>query len=260
MGSGVSSLSSCFRPVHRTNHHHPDHNDVVFAASEPLDETLGHSFCYVRSSARFLSPTQSDRFISPSNSLRFSPSHEPGARTRPGLHETGFKAISGASVSANSSTPRTVLQLDNIYDDATDSVLGGFGGGVRGSIVNGFESTSSFSALPLQPVPRGGERDPSGPMERAGFFLSGPIERGALSGPLDPEPERAWTGRPGSLLGAARWPLREKEAEEGHFGDSEGVVPELLGEEAAALGGSGAQFRWTEGGPTAARGRGGAQD
>lgn len=188
MGSGVSSLSSCFRPVHRTNHHHPDHNDVVFAASEPLDETLGHSFCYVRSSARFLSPTQSDRFISPSNSLRFSPSHEPGARTRPGLHETGFKAISGASVSANSSTPRTVLQLDNIYDDATDSVLGGFGGGVRGSIVNGFESTSSFSALPLQPVPRGGERDPSGPMERAGFFLSGPIERGALSGPLDPNP------------------------------------------------------------------------
>ncbi|KAK9927905.1 hypothetical protein M0R45_025068 [Rubus argutus] len=182
MGSGVSSLSSCFRPAQRT----PDHNDVVFSASEPLDETLGHSFCYVRSSARFLSPTHSDRFLSPSNSLRFSPPHDPGARTRPGLPETCFKAISGASVSANSSTPRTVLQLDNIYDDATDSVLGGFGGGVRGSIVNGFESTSSFSALPLQPVPRGG--DPSGPMERGGFFLSGPIERGALSGPLDSNP------------------------------------------------------------------------
>ncbi|PQP95020.1 protein phosphatase 2C 29 [Prunus yedoensis var. nudiflora] len=177
MGSGVSSLSSCFRPVHRTNHHHPDHNDVVFAASEPLDETLGHSFCYVRSSARFLSPTQSDRFISPSNSLRFSPSHEPGARTRPGLHETGFKAISGASVSANSSTPRTVLQLDNIYDDATDSVLGGFGGGVRGSIVNGFETRATWRrARPL------------GPNGAGGFFLSGPIERGALSGPLDPNP------------------------------------------------------------------------
>ncbi|XP_061988371.1 protein phosphatase 2C 29 [Rosa rugosa] len=180
MGSGVSTLSSCFRSAHPT----PDHNDVVFSASEPLDETLGHSFCYVRSSARFLSPTQSDRFLSPSNSLRFSPPHE--TRTRPGLPETGFKAISGASVSANSSTPRTVLQLDNIYDDATESVNGGFGGGVRGSIVNGFESTSSFSALPLQPVPRGGE--PSGPMERGGFFLSGPIERGALSGPLDSNP------------------------------------------------------------------------
>nr|XP_011465169.1 PREDICTED: protein phosphatase 2C 29 [Fragaria vesca subsp. vesca] len=182
MGSGVSTLSSCFRSANRT----PDQNDVVFSASEQLDETLGHSFCYVRSSARFLSPTQSDRFLSPSNSLRFSPPHEAATRARVGLHETGFKAISGASVSANSSTPRTVLQLDNIYDDATESVLGGFGGGVRGSIVNGFESTSSFSALPLQPAPRGGE--PSGPMERGGFFLSGPIERGALSGPLESNP------------------------------------------------------------------------
>ncbi|KAF5477736.1 hypothetical protein F2P56_004353 [Juglans regia] len=188
MGSGVSSLLSCFRPENRTSNQ-PDHNqqDLVFAPSEPLDETLGHSFCYVRSSARFLSPTQSDRFLSPTSSLRFSPSHEPsGSRVRPGFPETGFKTISGASVSANSSTPRTVLQLDNIYDDATDTVLGttgAAGGGVRGSIVNGFESTSLFSALPLQPVPRGG--DPSGPMERGGFFLSGPIERGALSGPLD---------------------------------------------------------------------------
>ncbi|KAB1215889.1 Protein phosphatase 2C 29 [Morella rubra] len=191
MGSGVSSLLSCFRPVNRTSNQ-PDQNqqDVVFTASEPLDETLGHSFCYVRSSARFLSPTQSDRFLSPTGSQRFSPSHEPpGSRGRPGFHETGFKTISGASVSANSSTPRTVLQLDNIYDDATETVLGttgAGGGGVRGSIVNGFESTSSFSSLPLQPVPRGGGGgDPSGPMERGGFFLSGPIERGALSGPLD---------------------------------------------------------------------------
>ncbi|XP_050375816.1 protein phosphatase 2C 29 [Argentina anserina] len=184
MGSGVSTLSSCFRSATPT----PDQNDVVFSASEPLDETLGHSFCYVRSSARFLSPTQSDRFLSPSNSLRFSPPHDSTSAARSGRvgwHETGFKAISGASVSANSSTPRTVLQLDNIYDDATETVLGG-GGGVRGSIVNGFESTSSFSSLPLQPVPRGGE--PSGPMERGGFFLSGPIERGALSGPLESNP------------------------------------------------------------------------
>lgn len=185
MGGGLSSVFPCFTSVNRTNQ--PDHlqqQDVIFAASEPLDETLGHSFCYVPNSARFLSPTQSDRFLSPSHSLRFSPSHEPGGtRTRPGPPETVFKTISGASVSANTSTPRTVLQLENIYDDATESTLGGgVGGGVRGSIVNGFESTSSFSALPLQPVPRG---EPSGPMERGGFFLSGPIERGALSGPLD---------------------------------------------------------------------------
>ncbi|KAL6349331.1 hypothetical protein AAG906_033987 [Vitis piasezkii] len=175
MGSGLSQLCPCFVPASRTAVEEPE---VVFTASEPLDETLGHSFCYVRSSARFLSPTQSDRFVSPSHSLRFSPSHEPVGRARAGPPETGFKAISGASVSANTSTPRTVLQLENIYDDATDCV----GGGVKGSIVNGFESTASFSALPLQPVPRGGEA--SGPIDR-GFFMSGPIERGALSGPLD---------------------------------------------------------------------------
>lgn len=46
--------------------------------------------------------------------------------------------------------------------------------------VSGFESTSSFSAIPLQPVPRGGAYDAS---ERGPFFLSGPL--GALSGPLD---------------------------------------------------------------------------
>lgn len=207
MGGGLSTVFPCFTPANRTSHsdhhhHHDLHNhhnnnnnqDLIFTASEPLDETLGHSFVYVRSSARFLSPTHSDRFVSPSQSLRFSPSHDPAvSRTRAGLPEaTGFRTISGASVSANTSTPRTVLQLDNIYDDATETTLGCGavgGGGVRGSIVNGFESTASFCALPLQPVPRGGGGggggEPSGPMERGGFFLSGPIERGALSGPLD---------------------------------------------------------------------------
>ncbi|XWS62118.1 hypothetical protein CRYUN_Cryun07bG0183700 [Craigia yunnanensis] len=179
MGSGVSTLCPCFSPVTtRSNRQPENHPDLIFASSEPLDETLGHSFCYVRSSNRFLSPTPSDRFVSPSHSLRFSPSHDPKTRTGP---ETLFKAISGASVSANTSTPRTVLQLDNIYDDATENTLGY---GVKSSIVsgNGFESTSSFSALPLQPVPRGGAHDP---MERGGFFMSGPLERGAVSGPLE---------------------------------------------------------------------------
>lgn len=187
MGSGLSSFFPCFKPVNRTNRTQPDHNqqqpDLIFASSEPLDETLGHSFCYVRSSNRFLSPTSSDRFVSPSHSLRFSPTRSGPAQRGP-QPETGFKAISGASVSANTSTPRTVLQLDNIYDDATEPTFTG-GYGVKSSIVNvsGFESTSSFSALPLQPVPRGSAYDTS---ERGPFFLSGPLERGALSGPLDP--------------------------------------------------------------------------
>ena len=169
MGSnGLCNLFSCFKASSNHNHghghgHSHNHNQsqLVFAETEPLDETLGHSFCYVRSSARFLSPSHSDRILSPSNSLRFSPSH------RSDFPETAFKAISGASVSANSSVPKTVLQSED--DDTT---------------VNGFRGTASFSALPLQPAPRGGETLAS-ERERRAFFLSGPIESGALSGPLD---------------------------------------------------------------------------
>ncbi|XP_074329148.1 protein phosphatase 2C 29-like [Apium graveolens] len=166
MGSGISQLFPCINP--NPNSNKPPH-DIIFSGTEP-DETLGHSFCYVRSSTRFLSPTPSDHFISPSQSLRFSPSRDP---TRP---EPGFKAISGASVSANTSTPRTVLQLDNIYDDATGLVADS--GGVKSSIVNGFESTASFWSIPLQPC--------SGNEPANGFFMSGPIERGAMSGPIEP--------------------------------------------------------------------------
>uniref|UniRef100_A0A7N0UX12 PPM-type phosphatase domain-containing protein n=1 Tax=Kalanchoe fedtschenkoi TaxID=63787 RepID=A0A7N0UX12_KALFE len=188
MGGNFSQLCPCFHPSATSGavggcdgrQQQQQLPDVLFASSEPLDETLGHSFCYVRSSARFLSPTPSDRFLSPSHSLRFSPPHHDGSgKGRSGPPETGFRVISGASVSANSFTPRTVLQLDGEEDG------GGVGVGVdssglckSGSVVNGmFESTSSFSALPLQPN--------ASVTGEGGFFMSGPIERGALSGPLD---------------------------------------------------------------------------
>lgn len=191
MGAGFSQVFPCFSPAAAgPNGSEPD---IIFAANAPLDETLGHSFCYVRSSARFISPTHSDRFVSPSQSLRFD---DPRPSKPPGYPETGFRAISGASVSANTATPITVLQLDDICTDATDAAnhqnncssssgTKGFvaGAGPPNVLLDGFESTSSFSALPLQRAPRGGEH-PSGPLERA-FFMSGPIERGALSGPLD---------------------------------------------------------------------------
>lgn len=180
MGAGVSRLCSCFEPVQHRNNKKTDNQDVTIFTDEPLDETLGHSFCYVRSSARFLSPTHSDRFLSPeSTSLRFSPTHESVLRTRPDFRETAFKAISGASVSANSSVPKAVIQLE---EESSAAVGGGCGGDFvtgKGNIVNGFESTSSFSALPLQPVPRGGEF-----FEGSGYFLSGPIES-AHSGPIN---------------------------------------------------------------------------
>ncbi|GLT91195.1 hypothetical protein SLE2022_090950 [Rubroshorea leprosula] len=189
MGSGLSTFVPCFKPpseeTNRAGALRPARQrDLIFAASEPLDDTLGHSFCYVRSSNRFLSPTPSDRFLSPSHSLRFSPSHDLKARAGP---ETAFKTISGASVSANTSTPRTVLQLGNIYDNATEDTLGY---GVKSSIVNGngFESSSSFCALPLQPLPRGGGGAGRDQMERSGFFMSGPFERGAMSGPFEVNP------------------------------------------------------------------------
>ncbi|KAL2548009.1 putative protein phosphatase 2C 23 [Forsythia ovata] len=188
MGAGFSQVFPCFNPSAGANR---GEEGVIFSATEPLDETLGHSFCYVRSSARFVSPTHSDRFVSPSQSLRFDDPAQSQRPKAPGLPETGFRAISGASVSANTSTPRTVLHLDDIYDDATDSNNNnngnapGYLAGTRGSVVYGFESTSSFSALRLQPVPRDSKGEPpSGPLERA-FFMSGPIERGAMSGPLD---------------------------------------------------------------------------
>ncbi|PIA32707.1 hypothetical protein AQUCO_04400119v1 [Aquilegia coerulea] len=194
MGSGLSRLCPCIDAATAATAKKNRQTDLLFTATEPLDETLGHSFCYVRSSARFLSPSHSDR-LSPSQSLRLSPSHEPtntntnttGLKTRSGFAETAFKSISGASVSANTSTPRTVLQHDDIYEDATDIFGGGGSAGTTTTTttttntVHGFESSSSFCALPLQPIPR---PDTSGPIER-GFFMSGPIERGALSGPLD---------------------------------------------------------------------------
>lgn len=93
----------------------------------PLDETLGHSFCYVRSSSQVRSRSSSA-----------------GSAV-----EIAFKAISGASVSANSST------ILPIYDNSSSNFHSA-----------GFQSSSSFSTLPLQLA---------GDLDR-GFFLSGPID------------------------------------------------------------------------------------
>ncbi|KAJ8426291.1 hypothetical protein Cgig2_007522 [Carnegiea gigantea] len=252
MGSGFSHLNlvpPCFQPP--PDHHKDHHAPPPEALLTPLDETLGHSFCYVRSSARFLSPTSSDRFLSPTHSLRFDDDRSDPAR-RPGP----FRTISGASVSANTSTPRTLVSVDSVSAD-DPSVYG------SSSIPNGFDCTSSFSAIPLQPVPRG-EADSSG------FFLSGPIERGALSGPLDPGndsgrvPFSAPLGGPGpdkkkrrkkSLAGIKRslyrsfsekkrpWVVPVGRKENGDGGD---VVAELKAERRESEG-SGSNVQWALG-------------
>ncbi|CAL4914596.1 unnamed protein product [Urochloa decumbens] len=181
MGNSTSRVVGCFAPA--------DKAGVDLDFLEPLDEGLGHSFCYVRPGAAADSPA-----ITPSNSERYTlDSSVMDSETRSGsfrqdaaedlaaaaaaaaaaglqrpsrsFGETTFRTISGASVSANASSART----GNI------SVVSLAGDMQEPAAV--FESTASFAAVPLQPVPRG-----SGPLNT---FLSGPLERGFASGPLD---------------------------------------------------------------------------
>ncbi|KAJ4866973.1 putative protein phosphatase 2C 4 [Raphanus sativus] len=153
MGNGVTKLSTCFTGG---DGFRQKHTSVL--PPEPLDEGLGHSFCYVRPE-----PTL----------ITCSKVHSEVEET------TMFRTISGASVSANAATPLST----SLYDP--------YGHVDRAAA---FESTTSFSSIPLQPIPRtfsssggGGGGGPvvsgSGPIERG--FLSGPIERGFMSGPLD---------------------------------------------------------------------------
>ncbi|KAG5395519.1 hypothetical protein IGI04_017333 [Brassica rapa subsp. trilocularis] len=194
MGNGTSRVVGCFVPSN-------DKNGVDSEFLEPLDEGLGHSFCYVRPSifeSPDITPSNSERFTIDSSTLdseTLSGSFrnevvldDPSFLNRhnsKGLGETTFKAISGASVSANVSTARTGNQTALCSSDVLEPAAT-------------FESTSSFASIPLQPLPRGGsgplngfmsgplERGfASGPLDRNNGFMSGPIEKGVMSGPLD---------------------------------------------------------------------------
>ncbi|PON36718.1 Protein phosphatase [Parasponia andersonii] len=154
MGNGFGKLTACFTGVGEGRRRH----DISVLVSEPLDEGLGHSFCYVRPD-----PT------------RLSSSKVHSEET------TTFKTISGASVSANTSTPLSTAIVDLYSYNSIDRAAA-------------FESSTSFASIPLQPIPRGlmnsgpilgtlGGIPGSGPLERG--FMSGPIERGFMSGPLD---------------------------------------------------------------------------
>ncbi|VVB01901.1 unnamed protein product [Arabis nemorensis] len=145
MGNGIGKLSKCFTGGGESRRE----KDMKILEPDPLDEGLGHSFCYVRPD-----PTR----------ISSSKVHSEEITT------TTFRTISGASVSANAATPLST----SLYDP--------YGHIDRAAV---FESTTSFASIPLQPVPRSsGPIVPgSGPLERG--FLSGPIERGFMSGPLD---------------------------------------------------------------------------
>lgn len=183
----MSRVVGCFAP-------HDHHDKVAVFLSEPFDEGLGHSFCYVRPVS---APSPPHYDIEGDNlsygGLRHNSlfgdngtcSHD-HHRMRTAL-ETSFKSISGASVSANTSTPRTITSREQFSSFANVSY----------DRAAAFEGTASFSSLPLQPVPRGLSQ--SGPLTGSVMgqpldrcFLSGPIERGFLSGPL----ERAFLSGP----------------------------------------------------------------
>ncbi|KAF2315087.1 hypothetical protein GH714_038133 [Hevea brasiliensis] len=191
MGNGTSRVVGCFVPFNGKN-------GVDLEFLEPLDEGLGHSFCYVRPSifdSPAITPSNSERFTVDSSTLdsetlsgsfRHETIDDPSGLHRPNktFPETTFKTISGASVSANVSTARTGNQSALFASDMQEPAAS-------------FESTSSFAAIPLQPVPRGSgplngfmsgplERGfASGPLDRGSGFISGPIEKGVMSGPLD---------------------------------------------------------------------------
>ncbi|KAJ9178279.1 hypothetical protein P3X46_010176 [Hevea brasiliensis] len=157
MGNEIGKLTVCFTGAGEARRRH----DIPVLISDPLDEGLGHSFCYVRPE-----PTP----------LSSSKVHSDETNT--------FRTISGASVSANTSTPLSTAFIDPYVYNSIDRAAA-------------FESSTSFSSIALQPIPRNfvgsinsgpltgnsGLLPGSGPLERG--FMSGPIERGFMSGPLD---------------------------------------------------------------------------
>ncbi|PPD81021.1 hypothetical protein GOBAR_DD22047 [Gossypium barbadense] len=164
MGNGTSRVVGCFvpPPIFDSPAITPSNSERFTVDSSTLDsETLSGSF----------------RHETIEDSLGLQ-------RQSKSFPETTFKTISGASVSANVSTARTGNQIAMFATDVQEPAAS-------------FESTSSFAAIPLQPVPRGSgplnsfmsgplERGfASGPLDRGGGFMSGPIEKGVMSGPLD---------------------------------------------------------------------------
>ncbi|KAF7804994.1 protein phosphatase 2C 32 [Senna tora] len=191
MGNGTSRVVGCLVPFNGKS-------GVDLEFLEPLDEGLGHSFCYVRPSifeSPAITPSNSERFTVDSSTLdsetlsgsfRHESIDDSSGIHRPGksFPETTFKTISGASISANVSTARTGNQSALFASDVQEPAAS-------------FEGTPSFASIPLQPVPRGSgplngfmsgplERGfASGPLDKGGGFMSGPIEKGVMSGPLD---------------------------------------------------------------------------
>ncbi|GER35624.1 phosphatase 2C family protein [Striga asiatica] len=147
MGNGAGKLAVCFTGVGPTAEDARRRRRKSMVMSDP-PEDLGHSFCYIRPELT-----------------------APKVHSEETTTTTSFKSISGAAVSANTSTP---LSTDLFYSLTTAD-----------RAASAFEGSTSFASIPLQPIPRAhsGPIPNSGPLDRG--FMSGPIERAFLSGPLD---------------------------------------------------------------------------
>ncbi|XP_021767198.1 probable protein phosphatase 2C 4 [Chenopodium quinoa] len=166
MGNAAGKLTPCLCPASGGGDISQRH-DIAIILSNPLhDEGLGHSFCYIPPP-----PDHHHQFFSGSLTTTAAIS-SPAAI---------FKNLSGASLSANTSTPLSTTLLLDDYPSTMDRA-------------SSFESSSSFASVPLQPIPR--NLINSGPLPLSRYsgsgsgliergFLSGPIERGVLSGPID---------------------------------------------------------------------------
>lgn len=167
MGNGIGKLSVCFTGAGGGAvgaYEARRRKDLAAVISDPLDD-LGHSFCYVRPDPTRLSSSKVH-------------SEETSNST------TTFKSISGASVSANTSTPLSTALVELYSYNSID----------RAVAAAAFESSTSFASIPLQLIPRNSSIN-SGPLSTSGLipgsgpiergFMSGPIERGFMSGPLD---------------------------------------------------------------------------
>ncbi|KAL2899765.1 putative protein phosphatase 2C 4 [Bienertia sinuspersici] len=178
MGNAVGKLTpSCLCPANNVGDISQRHDIAVVLRNPIHDDGLGHSFCYIppENQQQLVDNKVISSTITTTNSS--SSIYCSSQNTTP-----FFGSISGASISANTSTPlSTALLLDDYTSTTMDRA-------------SSFESSSSFASVPLQPIPRNlinsgplplgrNSGSCSGLIERG--FLSGPIERGVLSGPID---------------------------------------------------------------------------
>ncbi|MCD7446543.1 hypothetical protein HAX54_009226 [Datura stramonium] len=179
MGNGIGKLKLCFAgdvgEISKRRH------DIGVDLSDSLDKGLGHSFCYILHDPS----SKNHPFLEDSSSSTTTTISSNSSSSSSSSSQTAaFRTISGASISANTSTTPLSNALVDVCALNSNTYI---------EKSSAFESSQWFSSFPLQPIPR--RSIPSicsGPIPRVSVSGSGPIERGFLSGPM----ERSFTSGP----------------------------------------------------------------